>query len=121
MNDKDQQSARSIVFRQAITAFIQERCEAKVKGLDAEEAASQAAKYDYHTWLADAARRVTQIQAVTHVLKATHPDARGSSLYVRPKALPQHADIGTHLLGDNYDDDIVGNAAALDVYKFLKV
>lgn len=121
MNDKDQLSLRSIGFHQAITAFIQERCEAKVKGLAEAEAAIQAVKYDYHTWLADAARRVTQIQAVTHVLKATHPDARGSSFYVRPKALPQHTDIGTHLLGDNYDDDIVGNAAALDVYKFLKV
>ena len=121
MNDRDQLSPRSIGFRQAITAFIQERREAKLKGLDEEKAATQAAKYDYHTWLADAARRVTQIQAVTHVLKATHPDARGSSFYARPRDLPQHADIGTHLLGDSYEDDIVGNAAALDVYKFLKV
>ncbi|MDF1780225.1 MAG: type I-F CRISPR-associated protein Csy1 [Alcanivoracaceae bacterium] len=121
MNDKDQSSARSTAFRQAIAAFIQERCEAKIKGLSDEQAATQTAKYDYHTWLADAARRVSQIQAVTHVLKATHPDARGSSLHVHPKTLPQHTDIGTHLLGDNYDDDIVGNAAALDVYKFLKV
>jgi len=80
-----------------------------------------AAKYDYHEWLADAARRVAQIQAVTHVLKATHPDARGTNLHVVPNSLPRHAEIGTHLLSDNFADDIVGNAAALDVYKFLKL
>ncbi|WP_434155760.1 type I-F CRISPR-associated protein Csy1 [Pseudomonas sp. JZ134] len=111
-------SARSAAFRQAIAAFINERREAKLKGTDDEQSA---AKYEYTTWLTDAARRVSQIQAVTHVLKATHPDARGSSLYVTPNELPQHIEIGTHCLGDRYDTDIVGNAAALDVYKFLKL
>jgi CRISPR-associated protein Csy1 len=108
-------------FRQAITAFIDERRDTKLKGLDGEAAAQTAAKYDYHTWIADAARRVGQIQAVTHVLKATHPDARGSSLYIVPERLPQHEEVGTHLLGGDYAEDIVGNAAALDVYKFLKL
>lgn len=112
---------RKINFRQAIAAFIEERREAKLKGQSDEDAGSASAKYDYHTWLADAARRVGQIQAVTHVLKATHPDARGTSLYIPPNSLPARTDIGTHLLGANYADDIVGNAAALDVYKFLKV
>lgn len=105
-------------FRQAIEGFIAERRDAKLKG----EADSDAAgKYDYATWLGDAARRVAQIQAVTHVLKATHPDARGSSLHCPPTSLHSHDEIGTHSLGDVYADDIVGNAAALDVYKFLKV
>ena len=80
-----------------------------------------ASKYEYGTWLADAARRVGQIQAVTHILKATHPDARGSNLHTAPQTLPAHAEIGTHVLGAAYADDIVGNAAALDVYKFLKI
>lgn len=109
---------RQRLFRSTIQAFIQQRKEEKLKDTDDTD---KAAKYDYHTWLADAARRVSQIQAVTHVLKATHPDARGSSLYVIPTELPTHADIGSHSLGTNYADDIVGNAAALDVYKFLKL
>lgn len=106
-------------FRVAITAFIEARREAKLKGK--EDDAETASKYDYATWLADAARRVGQIQAVTHVLKATHPDARGSSLHAAPATLRQHSEIGTHLLGEDYAEDVVGNAAALDVFKFLKI
>ncbi len=110
---------RGKTFRAAIASFIDARREAKLKGKD--EEGDTATKYDYGTWLADAARRVGQIQAVTHVLKATHPDARGSSLHVRPDTLPPHTDIGSHVLGDDFAEDVVGNAAALDVFKFLKV
>lgn len=63
--------------------------------------------------------RVTQIQCATHTLKPIHPDARGSNLYVLPQNLPSLTEVGTHCLGANYRDDVVGNAAALDVYKFL--
>jgi len=119
MNEEPERLQRSARFRSAIAAFIEARREAKLKGK--EDDADGASKYDYETWLADAARRAVQIQAVTHVLKATHPDARGSSLHCAPHTLPQHADIGTHVLGDGYAEDVVGNAAALDVYKFLKI
>jgi CRISPR-associated protein Csy1 len=121
MTETTDQNPRIAAFSAAITHFINERYEAKQKGADEANAVSLAAKYEYSTWLADAARRVGQIQAVTHVLKATHPDARGSSFYVTPERLPQHLEIGTHSLGEHYADDIVGNAAALDIYKFLKV
>ena len=110
---------RKAVFRCAIAAFINARREAKLKGDNGDGDASS--KYEYGTWLADAARRVSQIQAVTHTLKATHPDARGSSLHVVPAGLPQHSEIGTHNLGDTFAEDVVGNAAALDVFKFLKI
>lgn len=119
MNEPSERLTRSGRFREAIASFIEARRDAKLKGK--EEDGDTAAKYDYGTWLADAARRVGQIQAVTHVLKATHPDARGSNLHVRPDALPSHADIGTHVLGDDFAEDVVGNAAALDVFKFLKL
>lgn len=117
MSEKPQAQLRVGLFRTAITTFIEVRRDAKLKGDDDLEAAS---KYEYGTWLADAARRVGQIQAVTHVLKATHPDARGSSLHVVPDTLPQHREIGSHLLGEDFAEDVVGNAAALDVFKFLK-
>lgn len=106
-------------FRAAIATFIAARREAKLKGNN--DDAGAASKYDYATWLADAARRVGQIQAVTHVLKATHPDARGSSLHVAPSSLPAHEEIGSHHLGAGFAEDVVGNAAALDVFKFLKI
>jgi len=105
-------------FRAAITTFIEARREAKLKGK--EDDAGTASKYEYATWLADAARRVGQIQAVTHVLKATHPDARGSSLHVQPANLPRRDEIGSHVLGADFAEDVVGNAAALDVFKFLR-
>lgn len=110
---------RGKAFKNAIAGFIEARREAKLKGK--EEEADTATKYDYVTWLADAARRVGQIQAVTHVLKATHPDARGTSVHVRPDALPRHAEIGSHVLGHEFAEDVVGNAAALDVFKLLKL
>ncbi|MFD2644187.1 type I-F CRISPR-associated protein Csy1 [Pseudomonas japonica] len=121
MNEQILSSPRSTLFRSTIANFINERKEAKLKGVEPDDDAPTAAKYDYATWLADAARRVAQIQAVTHVLKATHPDARGTSLFVDPSTLVQHKEIGSHVLGDDHATDIVGNAAALDVYKFLKV
>lgn len=110
---------RGKVFRAAIASFIEARREAKLKGK--EDDAGTASKYEYATWLADAAHRVGRIQAATHVLKATHPDARGSSLHVAPSRLPQHAEIGSHLLGVDYAQDVVGDAAALDVFKLLKL
>lgn len=106
-------------FRAAIAGFIEARREAKLKGKD--EEGDSATKYEYASWLADAARRVGQIQAVTHVLKATHPDARGSSLHAPPSSLPRHAEIGSHVLGGDFAEDVVGNAAALDVFKLLKL
>lgn len=119
MSEQAQAQTRVGRFRSAITTFIEARREAKLKGN--EEDAETASKYEYATWLADAARRVEQIQSVTHVLKATHPDARGSSLHVAPSMLPQHSEIGSHLLGDDFAEDVVGNAAALDVFKLLKI
>lgn len=119
MSEESERGSRSEHFRSVIVAFIEARREAKLKGK--EDDADTASKYDYATWLADAARRVGQIQAVTHVLKATHPDARGSSLHAAPGDLPQHTEVGTHVLGGDYAEDVVGNAAALDVFKFLKI
>ena len=112
-------TTRSALFHYTIAAFIEARRDAKLKGK--EDDAEAASKYDYATWLADAARRVHQIRAVTHVLKATHPDASGNDLDVTPAALPQRAEIGSHLLGGQYTRDVVGNAAALDVWKLLKL
>ncbi|MGH8054830.1 MAG: type I-F CRISPR-associated protein Csy1 [Stenotrophomonas sp.] len=119
MNETTEGLTRPGRFRAAIAGFIDARREAKLKGKD--EEGDTAAKYDYDTWLADAARRVGQIQAVTHVLKATHPDARGTSLHVRPATLPPRSEIGSHVLGSDFAEDVVGNAAALDVFKFLKL
>ena len=111
-------------WRQVIHAFIHERKQAKLDKLKPEDVEEkQAIEEAYHpeTWLADAARRASQIQTATHTLKPIHPDARGTSLYIT--SYPEHPDelVGTHSLGNSLTDDVVGNAAALDVFKLLKL
>lgn len=111
-------------WRQIIHAFIHERKQAKLDKLKVEEVEEKQAietAYQPETWLADAARRVNQIQTATHTIKPINPDARGSSLYVT--RYPEHPSglVGSHCLGNALADDVVGNAAALDVYKLLKL
>ncbi|WP_342596245.1 type I-F CRISPR-associated protein Csy1 [Salinicola lusitanus] len=78
-------------------------------------------QFDPQAWLSDAARRVSQLQVVTHSLKAIHPDAKGTNLYVEPAQLKRRELVGSHCLPADFEGDVVGNAAALDVYKFLKL
>lgn len=80
-----------------------------------------AAQHRRETWLEDAARRVAQIQAVTHTLGPVHPDARGTNLLCAPDSLSLHAEAGSHALPDDFASDVVGNAAALHVYRLLKL
>ena len=106
-----------------INGFLEERLRGKLENLSSDDPKRPEllAKFMPFTWLDDAARRVVQIQAVTHSLKPIHPDAKGSSLYREPSTLYPTATVGTHCLGEQFDADVVGNAAALDVYKFLKL
>ncbi|KJH67026.1 type I-F CRISPR-associated protein Csy1 [Chromobacterium violaceum] len=105
-----------------IQDFIQQRLSDKLDKLadDDPKRAELRAQYRPQAWLADAARRAGQLQLVTHPVKASHPDARGSSLFVTPESLPPRPEAGSHHLA-SAASDVVGNAAALDVYKFLKL
>lgn len=110
-------------IRNAIETFLQERLQGKLDKLteDDPKRTELIAQFQHSTWIENAAKRVGQIQAVTHSLKPIHPDARGTNLYVPPQQLPAHAEVGTHNLAASFASDVVGNAAALDVYKFLKI
>jgi len=110
-------------IRRTIKAFISERFAAKTENLETNDPKYEklAAQFDYDAWLADAARRVSQLQVVTHSLKPIHPDAKGSSLYAPSTELPATRAVGTHTLSEQFIVDVVGNAAALDVFKFLKL
>ncbi|MFZ2854371.1 MAG: type I-F CRISPR-associated protein Csy1 [Rhodocyclaceae bacterium] len=107
-----------------INAFLQERLQPKLEKLKPEEDEQrQQLLLDYSpaNWLPDAARRVVQIQQVTHALKFTHPDARGSSLSIAGNPAAGEATVATHTIVKTLSPDVVGNAAALDVYKFLRL
>lgn len=110
-------------IRELIEAFLKERFDTKAEKLATDDPKYQALveQFQRDTWLNDAARRVSQLQVVTHSLKPIHPDAKGSNLYVPPESLAKHKAVGSHVLPTDFDGDVVGNAAALDVYKFLKL
>ncbi len=124
------QSPRSVEVRRVIDEFLSERQADKLKTLaSANEGAGNTPearenlrrKFVFATWVEDAANRVQEIQAVTHSLKAIHPGAKGTNLLVTPAELPAHGLVGSHCLGAEFKSDVVGNAAALDVYKFLSL
>ncbi len=125
MTTTTQQSSKdSSALRAAIEDFLAERLKPKLEAIkgDQEEKRDKLLKeYAPEAWIASAARRVSQIQQVTHALKFSHPDARGTSLSSpgNPSAGPSL--VGTHTLTDSTAPDVVGNAAALDVLKFLRL
>lgn len=124
-----EQPEKVTALRGVVTAFLHERLSDKLDAVkdstaDPEAAVTQREKLRQQfipaIWLEDAARRAGQIQAVTHSLKPVHPDAKGTNLYCPPGMQPSSDVVGSHCLGDRFAGDVVGNAAALDVYKFLK-
>ncbi|TVP43695.1 MAG: type I-F CRISPR-associated protein Csy1 [Halomonas sp.] len=110
-------------LRTLIETFLKERFDTKAEKLAPDDPKYQALveQFQFDTWINDAARRVGQLQVVTHSLKPIHPDAKGSNLYAPPESLNNHRLVGSHTLPADFSGDVVGNAAALDVYKFLKL
>lgn len=76
-------------------------------------------KYEVRVWLTDAANRAGQINLVTHALKFTHSDARGSSRFQQFSSAKPSAYLSTATLRQPAID-AVGNAAVLDVAKLLQ-
>ena len=114
--------ASASAIRAVIHAFIKKRLDDKLESLtpDNPSRAVLTEKYAPSIWLADAAARAGQLKAVTHSLKPIHPDAKGTNVFAPPAGLPRHEFIGTSCLAEDFDLDVVGNAAALDVYKLLQ-
>lgn len=75
-------------------------------------------KFALLNWLIDAAKRVGQLSMVSHLSKFTHPSAKNS-----PVIAVNVQDNDGYLRTGNvsYELDVLGNAAAMDVYKFLSL
>lgn len=110
----------AVNLRHLIYEFINERKELKLKAEKNDLFAKIQSKYQPDVWLADAAKRASWLQLATHTIKPLNPDARGTELYVT-KYINHDGLVGSHCLANSLVDDVVGNAAALDVYKFLKL
>jgi len=119
-------------FKEVIGSFLKKRREDKMgksgkiledgsNGDDRSSMEELESEYSPSVWIGKAAQRASQLQAATHILKATHQSAQGSSLYCDPVKLSDHGFPGSHILGAQFFLDVVGNAAALDVYKFLSL
>lgn len=75
-------------------------------------------KFSLAEWLPDAAKRVGQLSMVSHPSKFSHPSAKTSSVIAKVKA-----ENDGYLRSGNvdYPFDVFGNAAAMDVFKFLSI
>jgi len=110
-----------------ITNFFAERkgawLKAKLKPSQTDEEQAQIQqdaneKFALANWLPDAARRATQLTMVSHPCKFSHPSAKTSSVIAKSC----RANDGYLRSGNvEYELDVFGNAAAMDVYKFLSV
>jgi CRISPR-associated protein Csy1 len=116
--------AASKQLRETISNFLQERLQSKLDKLkddDADQREKLLTDFLPENWISDAARRVLQIQQVTHALKFSHRHAKGSNVSVAGNPQVGELHVGTHILGSKVVPDVVGAAGALDVYKFLRL
>lgn len=122
MSDASEKSGKA-GWVMAIDDFLQSRLQVRLDKLQPDDPlrSDLIAAFARDVWLQEAASRVQQIQAVTHSLKPIHPGAKGTNLYVEPAQLAPLQEVGSHALGREFASDVVGNAAALDVYKLLKL
>lgn len=75
-------------------------------------------KFALANWLPDAARRAPQLTMVSHPGKFSHPSAKTSPVIAdSPRANDGYLRTGNV----DYELDVFGNAAAMDVYKFLSL
>lgn len=112
---------------QNVSAFLAERKAAWLKtrlkpslSADEETAFMQEAddKFDPASWLPDAARRATWLAMVSHPGKFSHPSAKTTAIIAdRSRANDGYLRSGNV----DYELDVLGNAAAMDVYKFLRL
>lgn len=111
----------------AIQQFLDERKEAwlkkKIKSNTTEEEQADFEReatnvFSLGTWLPDAAKRAQQLSLVSHPGKFSHPSAKISSVIAKAeRAADGFLRTGNVVTGL----DVFGNAAAMDVYKFLSI
>ena len=121
-------------IRHVIIAFLNSRKEAKLESLQKklekeknfdkrlkiqEEITEIDEKFDLYNWIEDAARRSSWLSLSTHSVKFIHPDAKGSSIFLQKAKYNSDDLVGTHSLREEFID-AAGNAAALDIFSFLK-
>ena len=115
------------LIQNALLTFLAERKQQKIDKLpdptDINALQALDEQFDFFDWLENAQKRACQLKLVTHIAKGMHSGAKGaSSLYIPPETMksPSNTWVGSNCLGD-FQVDAAGNAAALDIYKFLMI
>ncbi|MCY4641267.1 MAG: type I-F CRISPR-associated protein Csy1 [Gammaproteobacteria bacterium] len=118
----------ALQIRHAMADFIDKQLAEKLeKEKDKNKRRGLREKHQPAAWIDDAARRInrnsitTRLRLATHAIKYSHPHARGSSLYCDGCEVAGENLVASHILGKKMPLDVVGNAASLDVYKFLSL
>lgn len=125
--------SRKDLINEAIQKFLTERLDLKLQKLEKDADKPGASRADYEPksselraqfaigpWIVDAARRAPQLRVVTHLIKAIHPDAKGTQLFCHPASMTPIPAVSSHSIRD-FVPDVTGNAAALDVHAFLSI
>lgn len=104
-----------------IAAFLENRKQDKLKKLKDDEHEKRLEleqQFQPRNWIANAASRAHQLNLVSHPGKFSHPDAR-----ISPVLFEGEYNADGYLRSGNAraDQDVLGNAAALDVYAFLSL
>lgn len=102
-----------------IAEFLEGRKQVKLKPLGDDEHEKRLEieqAFEARTWIANAATRAWQLDLVSHPGKFSHPEAR-----ITPILFDGERAADGYLRSGNAraDKDVLGNAAALDVYGFL--
>lgn len=118
-------------LRKVIDDFLAARRNEKLEKLEPDDPKREiiTSQHERCVWLADAAKLISDIQAATHILKATHPSVRRDpatkikiNVFRHPKDMLETDLVGSHCLRDNFVFDVaVDNAASLGVFKLLKL
>lgn len=113
-------SGRPADIRQQIHHAVQERLAGlldQVKGNDAAAETRRVALRETWRWpqlLDEGLKYLGQVQLATHLVKAVHPDPPvrvATNLLIRPQDMPVLQEVGSHLLGEDFDLDATGNGA----------
>ncbi len=75
----------------------------------------------FNDWIEQSSKNASNLQPATHILKAIHPEAKGTNLFCPPSLLKRHPLVGTHCLGQNLTPDMIGSAAYFRIYNFLQL
>ncbi len=110
-------------LREIMEKFLYERLEdklKKIKDLDEEKETALRKEYQLEVWLDTKSKRVKELTLITHAIKYQNPDARGSSLYASRDDNQGACYVSTANIKKPVHD-VDGNAAALDIFKFLQL